>query len=245
MKVRRVANMMLNAVGLRVVRSGKAFEMDDLLRNAKKRGVWLKTIIDVGASDGVWSVGAHDHFPDCSFLLFEPLNERRASLEALQRSRGFHFVAAAAGAENGTITFSIDENLDGSGVSLEVGTGKGRQVAVRRIDDVVAEQKLEGPYCIKLDTHGFELPVLEGAAGVLPEVELLIIEVYNFELAPGCLRFHQMCAWLEERGFRCCDLADPMRRPGDGLLWQMDLAFARSDGSWFDSNRFYDAAEGA
>ena len=51
-----------------------------------------------------------------------------------------------------------------------------------------------------------EMPVLEGAARTLAQANLLIIEAYNFTLLPGCLRFHELCAWLEPRGFRCCDL---------------------------------------
>ena len=33
-------------------------------------------------------------------------------------------------------------------------------------------------------------------------------------------------------------LADPMRRPGDGALWQMDLAFAPAGSPLFASNRY-------
>jgi hypothetical protein len=82
------------------------------------------------------------------------------------------------------------------------------------------------------------VPVLEGASAVLQRTELLIIEAYNFTLTPGCLRFHELCAWLESRGFRCCDLADPMRRPADGALWQMDLAFAPSSSPLFGNNHY-------
>jgi hypothetical protein len=78
----------------------------------------------------------------------------------------------------------------------------------------------------------------EGAGDLLDRTELLVIESYNFQLTPGCLRFHELCAWLEARGFRCCDLADPMRRPRDGALWQVDLAFAPATSPLFSSNRY-------
>jgi hypothetical protein len=109
---------------------------------------------------------------------------------------------------------------------------------VETIDDAIAARRWPGPYGIKLDTHGYELPVLEGASRTLAQVSFLIIEAYNFPLTPASLRFSELCAWLETRGFRCCDLADPMRRPTDGVLWQMDLAFARVDHPIFASNRY-------
>jgi hypothetical protein len=103
----------------------------------------------------------------------------------------------------------------------------------------VAARGLVGPYLLKLDTHGYEVPVLIGASHVLTHTELLIIEAYNFTLGPGSLRFHELCAWLEARGFRCCDLADPMRRPHDGTLWQMDLAFAPATSALFASSGYF------
>jgi FkbM family methyltransferase len=191
----------------------------------------------VGASDGSWSLGARRHFPAAQFLLFEPLAERQAALAALHRRHGFDIVAAAAGAKSGTVPFSIDPQLDGSGVAA-AGSAATRTVPVEAIDDALAVRALPGPYGLKLDTHGYELPVLEGAARTLAQTSLLVIEAYNFTLTPGCLRFPELCAWLELRGFRCCDLADPMRRPRDGVLWQMDLAFAPAASPLFASNSY-------
>lgn len=236
-RARCLANRLLSPLGLHLARTQEAFTMDGLLARAAARGVAVGTWLDVGASDGVWSLRARRHFPAAKFLLFEPLAERQAALAELKRTHGFDHVAAAAGRERGTVEFSIDPALDGSGVAAP-GSAQTRSVPVETLDHAVAARRLMGPFGVKLDTHGHEIPILEGATAVLAQAELLVIEAYNFTLLPGCLRFHELCAWLEERGFRCVDLADPMRRPGDGALWQMDLAFVRTTNPLFNSNTY-------
>ena len=235
--LRRGANRLLHPLGLHLSRRDRAFEMNGLLARAAARGMAINTWIDVGASDGSWSLQAQRHFPRARFLLFEPLTERQPALAGLKQHAGFDFIAAAAGAAPGEIAFAIDPALDGSGVAAPGASGT-RTVPVEPSDRAVATRGLPGPYALKLDTHGYEIPVLAGATQVLAHTELLIIEAYNFTLVPSCLRFHELCAWLETRGFRCCDLADPMRRPGDGVLWQLDLAFAPATSPIFASNAY-------
>lgn len=236
-RVRHAANRLLHPLGLHLARRDRAFEMDGLLARAAARGVHVGTWIDVGASDGSWSLRAKKHFPAARFLLFEPLAERQSPLAALRTRHGFVITPAAAGANPGTIAFAVDPALDGSGVAAPGATAT-RTVAVETVDRAVAAHTLPAPYGLKLDTHGHEIPVLSGASAVLMQANLLVIEAYNFALTPDTLRFHELCAWLEARGFRCCDLADPMRRPGDGALWQMDLAFAPVGSPLFASNRY-------
>ncbi len=236
-RLQKVANTLLRPRGLHLARADRVFDMTGLLARAAARGLRPATIIDVGASDGIWSLRARQHFPVSQFLLFEPLQERQAALGQLREKIGFHIVTSAAGARSGTISFAIDPELDGSGVAAP-GSTNTREVPVETVDSVIASRRLPGPYLLKLDTHGYEVPVLEGASAVLQRTELLVIEAYNFTLAPNCLRFHELCAWLESRGFRCCDLADPMRRPTDGALWQMDLAFAPSSSPLFANNHY-------
>jgi FkbM family methyltransferase len=230
-RAQKIANTLLNPAGLHLQRADRAFEMDGVLHRARRRGFVPRTVIDVGASDGIWSVRAQRIFPEAKLLLFEPLRERHAALQALRGTHGFEFVPAAAGAEAGSVAFAVDSNLDGSGVAAS--NGGSRSVPMVPLDTAVATRNLGGPYCVKLDTHGYEIPILSGATQVLRRTQLLIVEAYNFTLAPGALRFHELCAWLGERGFRCCDLAEPMRRPSDGVLWQIDLAFAQQNDPMF------------
>ena len=239
--VKQVLRGVLGVFGLEVHRrqSSASVAVRDLgtvegaLARLRHRGVTAGTIIDVGASDGRWSQLADKYFSTASFLAFEPLVERSEALTALaQRWNRFDFVAAAAGATPGSLPFVVTSDLDGSGLSPD--SPSGRRVDVVTIDDQVALRGLAGPYLIKLDTHGFEVEILEGARQTLQNVSALIIEVYNFKLAPNTLLFDQMCEYLRIRGFRCSDAVDLLRRPGDDVFWQMDLVFEREDSAFFD-----------
>ena len=236
-RLRRFSNSLLHPLGLHLSRRERAFEMDGVLARAAARGFRPGTVIDVGASDGQWSLAARRHFPAAQYVLFEPLREHAPALADLHTRFQFHIVSAAAGARRGEVGFVVDPKLDGSSVASD--QPGDRRVPVETVDDTLVHLAAPAPYCLKLDTHGFELAVLEGARRVLESTDgLLVIEAYNFALHEGAPRFHELCAWLDARGWRCCDLADPMRRPSDGVLWQMDLAFARANSAWFGDNRY-------
>jgi hypothetical protein len=115
-RLQKVANAVLRPAGLHLARADRIFDMSGLLARAAARGLRPGTIIDVGASDGIWSLRAHNHFPASQFLLFEPLQERQAVLTRLREKHGFHIVSSVAGARSGMVSFAIDPGLDGSGV---------------------------------------------------------------------------------------------------------------------------------
>lgn len=236
-RLQHAANTLLNPLGLHLARTRHTFTMDGLLARARALGFTPATIIDVGASDGIWSLAARRHFPTSRFLLFEPLAEQRPALEHVHAKHGFGIVHAVAGASAGTTRFFVGTDLDGSGVAAAVDPAA-REVPVETIDDNIIRRGLSGPYLLKLDTHGYELHVLAGATTTLSDTCLVIIESYNFQLTDGSLRFHELCAWMEAHGFRCCDLADPMRRPADGVFWQVDLAFAPVGSAFFNKASF-------
>ena len=126
---------------------------------------------------------------------------------------------SALGKETSTLQFTISDDLDGSGF---YGKGNQREVQVEALDEVIREQKKSGPFILKLDTHGFEIPILEGAVETLKNTELIIVEVYGFYVAPNSLLFWQICEYLDKQGFRMIDMLDMMRRKKDGAFWQCD-----------------------
>jgi len=209
-----------------------------LLRAAAQ--VEVQSFIDVGASDGRWAEICMNHYPNAQFLLIEAQPGHEADL---QRFTGVHkntnYLLAAASDEAGEVFFDASD-LHAGLASKEELSGKDtvRLPAVRIDEAVVARPELQAPFALKLDTHGYELPIFRGAEGILKDTNLIIVEAYNFVIAQEAIRFFELCLWLEERGFRCVDIVDIMRRPKDGALWQMDLFFYRKDHPVFESDSY-------
>lgn len=235
----RIANAVLSRFGYVVrpqAQEPAEFSMDGVLSRLRRRGVEVRTVVDLGAAAGRWTRRALRHLPDAKFLLVEPLEERRSALDAMcAQNPNVEYALAAAGPEPGETSFTVAPDLDGSGVYD--GTG-GRKVPVISLDDEIPKRGLPAPFLLKFDTHGFELPILAGASATLRSTSAILMECYNFKLTDGCLRFHEMCALLDGHGFRPADIAEPMLRPGDQLLWQLDILFLRKDAPFFRHEQY-------
>lgn len=224
--------------GYEIHRLDSASTMDGALRRLSATHSDIRTVVDVGASDGRWSVGARRHFPDASFLLFEALEAPHgAALRALAADPAFRVVLAAAGDREGTVHFNAEDAFGGAASTEATGDGD-IVVPMSTIDLEVARLGLSGPFLIKLDTHGFEVPILAGAETTLASTSAIVIEAYNFPIHPDALLFPDMCRHLMDRGFRVLDLVDVMRRPRDDALWQFDLVLTRADRPEFQWNGY-------
>lgn len=208
------------------------------LKRCKDRGLQIETIIDVGASDGRWSLVARELFPNSFCLLIEAQEDHKSALEKLkERESRFDYVIAAAGDRKGSIFFNADDLFGGLASATPVGNHC-VSVPMVTVDEEVSRRNLSPPFLLKLDTHGFEIPILDGAKNTLASASLVVIETYNFKLTVDSLKFHEMCAFMESKGFSCVDLVQPMHRPGDQAFWQMDLIFVPSDNAVFSSNSY-------
>lgn len=47
-----------------------------------------------------------------------------------------------------------------------------------------------------------------------PQTAMIVVKTYNFLLNDSARRFPEVCAYPEEKGFRCVDMCDPMIRKG-------------------------------
>lgn len=194
------------------------------------RGLAVGTVLDVGASDGRWSLDARTRWPAARVHLVEAFDHWAAALDRLcAEEPGFSHVLAAAGDREGEAWLRTDPADPFAGGTFDAPVDGARRVPRVTLAGEVRRLALPPPYLIKLDVHGAEVPILEGAAPLLPDTALVVIEAYAFRIRPGALLFDETCAHMAARGFRAIDLADPMWRPRDGALWQMDLFFVRAD----------------
>lgn len=209
-----------------------------LARWTSNNNVDIKTVIDIGASDGQWTRKAQKYLPEAYYLLIEANRFHEGKLHQYKaKTKNVDYILAAASNCGGEIYF--DARDPWGGLASEKKTSDQLiSVPATTIDDQVKQKNLTPPFLLKFDTHGFEVPILEGAGETLKNTNLIIIEVYNFKLTPSSLRFWEICQYLEKFGFRPVDVCEPMHRPRDGILWQMDLVFARSSLPEFNSNNY-------
>jgi FkbM family methyltransferase len=78
------------------------------------RGIPASTVIDIGASNGMWSEDAMHQFPDPKYLLIEAQDVHRSALdEFVRRHTNAAYILKAAGERPGTIYFDADAPFAG------------------------------------------------------------------------------------------------------------------------------------
>ena len=212
--------------------------MHNALARCKERGLGISTVIDVGASDGRWSHECMKLFPDANYLLVEAQEGHKPALEEFKNTRdNVDYVLAAAGAKKGTIYFDAGDLFGGLASETPV-EKNGIEVPMVSLDEEIESKDLTGPFLLKLDTHGFEIPILEGAKEIIRNSKLVIIETYNFKLTEDSLRYWEMCEYMEKLGFLPIEQVDFMLRNYDKAFWQMDTFFIPKNHDAFRHNKY-------
>ena len=80
------------------------------------------------------------------------------------------------------------------------------KVSTSRIDDIVEEEKLKGPFILKIDVQGAELEVLSGACSTLKYTEVIALEVSLFKLMKDAPDFYEIINYMKKNGFVAYDI---------------------------------------
>jgi len=168
-----------------------------------------KVIYDLGANIGVASLYFSSLYPDAEIYGFEPMpaNYEVCALNYRNLSKGRAF-PWAVGARTGTAIFEClndprGSRLQGGITDPPLRTERQIEVQVYAVADLVRQQKLAAPDFLKIDVEGAELDVLAGLGDCAGAVQRIFVETHGPDLKAGCLK------WLQERGFRIWQSADP------------------------------------
>ena len=177
----------------------------------------IDCVLDVGANAGQYRDFLRDRvLYEGTIVSFEPLSRHVGALrERSRRDRNWHIEGYALGSKEGSLQINVmvsdqfssflepDHDRVGDYAGLNV-ADQAETVAVRTPEGVLPafQERIafKRPY-LKIDTQGFDIEVLRGAAGSLPAMRALQTEASVRGIYKGMPGYTEIIRYLGERGF--------------------------------------------
>ena len=201
----------------------------------------LRTVVDIGANRGQFTLLARACFPAASILAFEPLAEPAAVFARLfAGDPRVQLFRVAIGPQGGEAEMHVSARDDSSSLlpisalqedvfpgTAAIGT---RRVPMARLEQIVAPATIESAALLKLDVQGFELSALRGCDSLLPRFAHVYAELSFVALYDGQALAHEVIDHLHGRGFAITG-AYNLVHDRAGRAVQADFLFSRPPAS--------------
>lgn len=197
------------------------------------------TVFDIGANVGQSARRYREWFPRAALYCFEPAPSTFERLRtALDGDPNARCLKLALGARSGSAAMMVEPNSELSFVVGAAGTSAAsagattEQVEMTTLDDICRERSIERIGFAKIDVEGGELDVLGGAAGLLRDGRIDLIQV-EAGMNAGNTRhvpFETLNATLQAAGLRLFALYEQMHEwpAGEPHLRRVDAVFVSS-----------------
>lgn len=211
------------------------------MRRLKKLGFSPDLIFDVGAYHGEFASTCFEIWPETRIVLFEALKTKIPLLGQKFKGKNVQIVEGIVGAAiQDDITYFADETASSVLQSEEVYHAK--QVVQQKmitLDSYINNSGLKAPNFLKIDTQGYEYPILQGMGRNLADVEVILLELNFIEVYYHVKLAHEVIALLSDYNFVIYDICEIHRRPLDQALFQIDFIFVKKD-SFLRSDKKWD-----
>jgi hypothetical protein len=185
----------------------------------------IRLVVDAGVRHGTRDL--IEVFPDKRHILIEPGAEFRSELPKIYSSAGIDslIVAASASDRDGEIkapepvsTIGGDNAANSTVKSGEPSIVDGTTL-MRKIDTIIAENGLTGPFLLRIGADDNELRTLQGAADALKAANIVIVDCYMRNIS-------QVSRLVNEVGLELFDIVEFSYR--NWQLEQLYVVFVRS-----------------
>lgn len=200
-------------------------------RKLKKFGFNPKTIIDVGAGSGTTEL--LEVFPEAYHVLIEPLKEYGPDLQGILKKYQGRYFLTAVGDRTGKIKINVEPGfLERTSINepsklTQAVKGKtiAREIPIITLDTLQKEHQFKPPFGLKIDTEGYELQVIKGAGGLLPQTEFVIAEVSVAKRFKNSYTFAEFIILMDKNDFGLRDILYTYRR--SNRLIYVDCLFTK------------------
>lgn len=195
------------------------------------------TIADVGAAAGIVAGMFARAFPRNTILAFEPVPAsyrqlveataacgnvvpHQVALGVAPGDRELHLSARITSSS----LFETNRAIGDSYFASNLETVSTTSVKVATLDEMIDPAARIA--LIKMDVQGSELDVLRGAEQTLGRTRFVLTEVMNHDFYAGAPHYHEIDAFLRDRGFGLHDIIPSIRR--DERLMEWDVIYCNA-----------------
>jgi FkbM family methyltransferase len=236
----KIIRLILNPVGYDIVKYKTTYPSQIVLNHLKYNNITV--VLDVGANTGQYSHELRKAGYKGRIISFEPLNEAFLKLRLnASNDKNWQVFNYALGEANGSATIHVSKHSPSSSLlpmtklHNEAAPGseyvKEERIEIKTLDSIfktlgIGSEKV----FMKVDTQGYEKNVLEGAAGTIPAITGIQLELSASRLYQGEDLYYSICRFVEERNFHLVRIIPGFNHAVTHDMLQFDALFFKIAG---------------
>ena len=206
------------------------FELNKILSFHK-----INLILDVGAYTGTYAQSVRRFGYNREIVSFEPIKEsyEKLILNSSDDKRWSVHKRVALGKENKIIKINVSKKKDSSSIlkikknhlKLEPESKiiNNEKVNMIKLDRIIKQYASKKNTYLKIDTQGYEYPILLGSGNFLKRIKLIQLELSLQKLYEGQESWEKILKYLEKFHFKIWNIVPGFKNKENSQLMQFDV----------------------